>query len=137
MGYIGSEDTKVFTTVITDPGADDKQIHLFRVPANQPLEIISAALVVQNAQGSGSAGTFELQDWGTSGTAIEGTIAAGIGGTAAAARISASTPAAYVLTDGTLDAGDWVVLDYQEDTAWVEQHVTVIVEYRLGFGANA
>ena len=133
----GSEQRHVFSLVFGDPGADNKQIHLFRAPANQPVEILSAYLTVQNAQGSGSAGAFELQDWGTAGTAVEGTIAAAVGGTAASARISAATPEAYTISEGTIDGGDWVVLDYQETGDFVEQNVTVIVEYVLGFGANA
>ncbi len=132
-----SERREIFSVIFGDPGADDKQIHLFRTPANQPIEILAAFITVQNAQASGSAGEFQLEDWGTDGTSVEGTIAVAIGGTAVGPRIAASTPEPYVLTDGTVAAATWVVLDYQETGDFVEQQVTVTIEYIVGFGANA
>jgi len=132
-----SERREVFNVVFGDPGADDLQIHLFRAPANQPIEILSAFLIVQNAQGAGSAGAFQIENWGTGGTAVEGTIAAAVGGTAAGPRIAANVPEAYTLTEGTVAAGAWVVMDYQETGDFVEQQVTVNIEYIVGIGANA
>lgn len=126
---------QVISTVISDPAADDQRIHVFKAPIAG--EILSASIVCQDAQGSGSAGTFQLENWGSAGTAISGTIAVGLGGTAAGVRLSAETPAAYTITQGTLSAGDWVVVDYQEDTAWVEANVTINIEVVWGIGANA
>ncbi len=137
IGYVNQR--QVFSVVIHDPAADDQRIHLFKVPSNIRGEILSANIVCQDAQGAGSAGTFELQNWGTAGTAIKttgGTIAAGLGGTASAARLSAETPAAYTLTQGTLLENEWVVVDYQEDTAWVETNVTIQVEVQWGIAAD-
>lgn len=133
----GSENRHTVSWVIGDPGADNKQIHLFRAPSNQPVEILAAYIAVQNAQGAGSAGNFALHNYGTAGTAVAGTVAAALGGTAAAARLSAATPSAYTLTDGTLTANQWLVLDYQETGDFVEGNVHISVEYVLGIGANA
>lgn len=126
---------QVISVVIHDPAADDQRVHVFKAPIAG--EILSAQIVCQDAQGAGSAGTFQIENWGTAGSSVSGTIAVGLGGTAAAGRLSAETPAAYTITEGTLSAGDWVVIDYQEDTAWVETSVTISIEVIWGFGANA
>ena len=137
MSYFGSENRQVFSVVLGDPGADDQQIHLFRIPGNQPAEFLSGFITVQDAQAAGSAGAYEIQNWGTAGTAVEGTIFATAGGTAASPRIAANTPETLTITEGTVSAGDWVVLDYQETGDFVETQVSVILEYVLGIGANA
>ncbi len=139
MGLGFNNARQVVSVLVTDPAADDQRVHMFRVPSNIRGEIVSANIVCQDAQGSGSAGTFELQNWGTAGTAIKatgGTVAAGLGGTAVAARLSAETPAAYTITEGTLLENEWVVVDYQEDTAWVETAVLITVEVQWGIGAD-
>jgi len=126
--------TTISRTII-DPAADDQRIHLFKAPLDA--EILSAQIVCQDAQGAGSAGTFQLENWGTAGTAVSGTIAVGLGGTAVAARLSAETPAAYVITQGTLADNEWVVVDYQETGDFVETQVTISVDLVWGIGANA
>lgn len=127
------ENVKTITRSISDPGADNKQVHLFRAP--QSCEILRAYISVQNAQGAGSAGAFQLENWGTAGTAVAGTVAAAEGGTASADRLAAATPVAYTLTDGTLAAGEWLVLDYQETGDFVEGQVTITFDYVDGIGA--
>jgi hypothetical protein len=135
FGYVTARET--FSVVIGDPAADNKRIHLFKVPSDLRGEILSANLVCQNAQNAGSAGTFQLENWGTAGTAVGGTIAVGLGGTAVAARLSAETPAAYTISEGTLVESEWVVLDYQEVGDFVEGNVTLHIEIQWGIGANA
>lgn len=129
----GSNIVHSFSAKITDPGADDKQLHIFRAPT--ALEILRAYIVVQNAQGAGSAGEFALHIYDTAGTGLAGTVAAAKGGTASAARLSAETPAAFTISEGTLSAGQWLVVDYQETGDWVEQQVTIVFDYVLGIGA--
>lgn len=122
-----------FTVVVGDPGADNKKIHLFKAPLH--CTILAANLVVQDAQGAGSAGAFALLNYGTPGTAEKatgGTIAAALGGTAVASRIAAATPAAYTLSNAELAAGEWVVLDYQETGDFVEANVAITINYVLG-----
>ena len=125
------------TLNLTDPGADNKQIHVWRAP--RACEVVRAYIAVQNAQGAGSAGEFTLQNWDTAGTAIKssgGTIVATLGGTASASRLSAATPSAGSVVEGTMAAGEWVVCDYQETGDWVEQHVTITFDVVYGVGAN-
>lgn len=126
------------TVTFGDPGADNKQIALFRAPSETAVEILRAYIVVQGAQASGSAGEFALHNYGTAGTAIKstgGTIAAALGGTATASRLSANTPSAYTLTEGTMAAGEWMYVDYQETGDWVEGNVSITFDYVLGLGA--
>ena len=129
----GSDQIKSITVVIADPAADNKQIHLWKAP--NECTILSANIVCQNAQGAGSAGSFALHNFGTAGTAVGGTVAAALGGTAAASRLSASTPAAYTISDGYLEDGEWLVLDYQEVGDWVEQNVSITWDYVTGKGS--
>lgn len=129
----GSENIRSLSFRIGDPGADNKQIHLWRAP--KACEILRAYIVVQNAQGAGSAGEFALHNYGTAGTSVSGTVAGAKGGTASASRLSAATPAAYTLTEGTMAEGEWLVLDYQETGDWVEQQVTISIDYVAGVGA--
>lgn len=128
----GSNTVQSMSVIVGDPAADNKQIPLWRAPV--AAEILRAYVTVQNAQGSGSAGTFALLNYGTGGTAVSGTVAAGKGGTAVAARLSALTPTAYTLTDGTLAAGEWLVLDYQEVGDFTEGNVAINFDYVLGLG---
>jgi len=131
-----SEVKRAYTFHITDPGADDKQIHLWRAP--EACEIKSAYIVARDAQGAGSAGQFALHNYGTAGTAIKasgGTVAAAKGGTATADRLSAGTPEAYTISEGTMAAGEWLVLDYQETGDWVEALVTIVIEVVPGVAA--
>jgi hypothetical protein len=129
----GSDIVHSVTVIVGDPGADNKQIHLWRAPV--AAEIKRAYIAVQNAQGAGSAGAFALHNFGTGGTAVGGTVAAALGGTATASRLSAATPSAYTISEGTMAAGEWLVLDYQETGDWVEQQVAITFDYVLGIGA--
>lgn len=134
----GADRVHSMSVVIGDPGATSKNIALWRVPTEAPIEILRAYVTVQNAQGAGSAGKFELQNWGTGGTAIKssgGTVAAGLGGTAAGSRLSAATPSAYTLTEGTMAAGEWLYCNYTETGDFVEGTVSVTWDYVLGIGA--
>lgn len=133
MGKFGYDDVKSVVFKLTDPGADNKQIHIWRAP--QACEILRGYIACQNAQAAGSAGAFQIENWGTAGTATAGTIFASKGGTAASDRLSAETPYALTLSEGTLAAGEWVVLDYQETGDWVEQQVTIVFDYIDGVGA--
>ncbi len=134
----GSNNVQTVSFHIADPGGDDKDIHLMRAPSESDVTIKRAYLTVQGAQGAGSATEFELQNWGTAGTAIKssgGTVAAALGGTAAASRLSAATPAAYTISNDTLAAGEWLVLNTQETGDWVEVQATISLDYVIGKGS--
>ena len=124
--------TVVYT--VNDPGADNKQLHMWRAP--MACEILNAYIVSQVTQTSSTAGEFALHNFGTAGTAIKstgGTIAASPCGTAAV--LTAETPKAYTITEGTLAEGEWVVLDYQENGDFTEVNVVIVFDYVLGIGA--
>jgi hypothetical protein len=129
----GSENIRSMTVVIADPGADAKSIALWRAPV--AAEILRAYIVCQNAQAEGSAGNFALHNFGTSGTAVEGTVAAGKGGTASANRLAAATPVAYTLTEGTMAAGEWLYCQYEETGDFIEGLVSITFDYVTGIGA--
>ena len=118
---------------VTDPGADDIQRLVWKAP--KACEVISASISAQSAQGAGSAGEFMLLNYGTAGTANEGTVVSAMGGTAAASRLGALTPAAGTISEGTLAEDAYVVLDYQETGDFVEGHVTIVLEVVYGIGA--
>jgi hypothetical protein len=124
----GFEDRKTASFVIGDPGADNKQIRLFRAPNR--LSIMDAWIVSTNAQGAGTATEWMLHNFGTAGTAIKssgGTIGAMLGGTAS--PLSGGVPSQFTLTNTEMADGEWLVADYQEDSDWSEGAVTVFVEY--------
>lgn len=132
----GSENVETIVRVVADPGADNKQLHLWRAP--RACEVKTAYIVSRDAQGAGSAGEFTLHNYGTAGTAIKstgGTIVATLGGTASAARLAAGVPKAGTIVEGTLAEGEWVVLDYQETGDWVESAVLVQFDVVYGVGA--
>jgi hypothetical protein len=118
---------------VTDPGADDKQRLVWKAP--KACEVISATISVQAAQNAGSAGEYTLLNYGSAGTANEGTVVDVMGGTAVASRLAALTPVAGTINEGTLAEGDYVVLDYQETGDFVEEHVTIVLEVVYGIGA--
>lgn len=130
----GYDNKKHASFLLTDPGADNKQIRLFK--ADTAIEITAVSVVSRDAQGAGSAGNFTLLNYGTSGTAVAGTITTAVGGTASADRLAAGVPSAATVSDGTLSSGQWVVLDYQETGDWVEGLVTVDITYVNGVGAS-
>ena len=119
---------------VLDPSADDQQFMVWRAP--RACEVISAYASSMVAQTAGSAGEFTLLNYGTAGTAVEGTVVNTIGGTASASRLPALTPVAGTINEGTIAAGDVVVMDYQETGDWVEGVVTIVLEVVWGIGAN-
>lgn len=129
----GSDNVHSMTVVVGDPGADNKQIHLWRAP--DAAEILRAYIAPQNVQNAGSAGAFRLYNYGTSGTAVAGTVTNSLGGTATASILAAGVPVAYTLSEGTFTAGQWLTLDYQETGDWVEGNVSITFDYVLGIGA--
>lgn len=96
-----------------DPGADDKKI--FLIKAREAMRIESAYVTVTTAQGTSKGAEMALHVYDSAGTGLMGTAAAGIGGSAVADAIPANTPTAWTISDANLEAGEWLVLDYQEE----------------------
>lgn len=123
-----------------DPAADD-DIPLWRAPHN--LTIKAARYVRANAVSASTANYFDLAlyNGGSAGTAL-GVIAGTIGGTATAAGGTGGTPAgwpalaatSFTLTNGTITAGDIVVLRYNEEGTSTIQGGFVQLDYVNGVG---
>ena len=128
-----SQNPETIVIHVPDPTADDKQRIVWRAPV--ACEVKSAYISAQAAQAAGSAGEYTLLNYGTAGTASEGTVVSTMGGTAAASRLSALTPATGTISEGTMAAGEYLVLDYQETGDFVEEFVTITLEVVYGIGA--
>lgn len=120
----------VVSVLVPDPGADDKQIYLYKAPENMQVE--SAYLQVSTAMTASGAFTAALHVYDTAGTSVAGTVAAAIGGTAD--PVGADTPEAWTISSPNLTSGQWLVLDYQEEgTGWIANSVaSVVVTLRPG-----
>ena len=131
----GSEDIKTErVTILGDPVGSGNAFYMMKAPGD--LTVRSAYVVAENAQGVGTAVLLALQNWGTAGTAVEGTIAAAVGGTAAASELSARTPVAATVDPdhAYVSDGEWlVVYETEEGTGWISGDIfTYVVEYTLG-----
>lgn len=125
------------TVPVPDPGADDKQIFLYQAPTDAlggGVRVLSATAVNGAATGAGTSFSYALHKYSSAGTpAVNGTIAPAIGGTAATIWADA-VPQAFVVSEtyAFLDAGEWLVLDYQEDNASAPTNSTVTVNFAMG-----
>ena len=123
--------------VIPDPGADDKQLFVYKAPSNSNgggSRLLAAEFVNGAATGAGISFSLALHKFSAAGTpAVNGTIAPAIGGTAATIWADA-VPQAFVLdTDYTfIDAGEYVVLDYQEDNAAAPTNGVLTMHFQMG-----
>lgn len=129
----------IFTVsmLIPDPGADNKAIFLYRAPTDGlggGVRILNAYAVTANAMSAGTSFSFALHKYSSAGTpAVNGTIAAAIGGTAATVW-AAGVPQAFTIDAdySFLDAGEWLVLDYQEDQTGNPTNAVVTVNLAMG-----
>ncbi len=133
----GSDDFKLASLVIdADPGGTDEIFYLMKAPS--ALTITGVYAVAEQTQNAGTAIQARLENWGTAGTAVEGTVSTYQGGTASADRLTARTPAAGVITatEAYVDSGEWLVVRYGElGTGWISgDRLQFIVQYTLGKG---
>ena len=134
----GSENVKTATLVIDgDPGGGDEIFYLMKAP--RALTILNVYGVSEQANNAGTAIQARLENWGTAGTAVEGTACLYVGGTAVGSRLSARTPAAaaVVAAQRTFAQGAWLVVRYGEEGAgWAAgDRLTLHVHYVDGVGA--
>lgn len=125
-----SQEVKIVSFPIADPGGDNKQLFLFKAPEDAKgggITIIDAEGLNTAATGVGTTFTYQLLKYSNAGTpALNGTISDILGGTAA--PWAANVPKQFTISAGFVDAGEWVVLDYQEITAgnptlsWINIH---------------
>lgn len=129
-----AQNVNTFSMVIPDPGGDDKQLFLFKAPADNKgggITIIEAVGVNGAATGAGTTFTYQLLKYSAAGTpAVSGTISDVIGGTAT--PWADAVPQPFTLATVFVDGGEWVVLDYQEVNTAAPTNSTLIVKYVMG-----
>ena len=113
-----------------DPAADDV-LPVFR--ATKDCEVLSAYAIVANAVSAHTDNYFSLNllnggSAGTATTAISGTI----GGTAG---WTALLPVSFAVSEGTLTAGDVIVVNYDEEGTGTFAAMMVQLEVVEGIGA--
>jgi hypothetical protein len=112
--------------------------HVLRAPLageGGGLTILRAYAVNGAATSGGTSFALQLENWGTSGTAIKvtgGVVAAAIGGTGD--HWAANTPKAFALGTTTrfIAAGEWLVLRKTETNSSDPTRGVVVVEYVMG-----
>jgi len=129
------DNVHVQTVVLSDPTADTTS-PIFRVPSrNTKIEILEAwAASDTTITGVGGTGfSLRLLDYGTAGTAVGGTITATLGGTTS--TWTANTPRTFTVSEGTLDANDYVMVYYDETGTIAPLNITVGFSWVSGVGA--
>ena len=128
----GSENVKVANLVIdSDPGGTDEIFYLMKAP--RALTVLRVDVASEQANGAGTAIQARLENWGTAGSAVAGTICAYVGGTTVGARLSARSPSAGTLTNTQqyIAKDAWLVVRYgEEGGGWQSgDRLTVAVQY--------
>lgn len=123
------------STVIPDPAADNKKLFLYKAPSGSlggGVRVLSAYATNNATLNSGTSFSYQLLKY-SSAAALNGTISAAIGGTAATPW-TADVPQAFVIdaAQAFLDAGEWLVLDYQEDAAGNPTNSVVTINLQVG-----
>ncbi len=130
---IGYENRHLICSYLDWDPAQDEVIELFR--ATQDCEIKSAYAIKTNTLAADGTNWFALNllnggTIGTATTAISGTI----GGTAGLVGL---TPLDFEVSDGTLTAGQIVVLNYNENGSGSITAMLVQLEILTGIGADS
>lgn len=129
-------DVHTVTVALGDPGGDNKQLFALCAPPDAlggGLRLVNAYAVNGAATNSGTSFSLALHKYSNAGTpAVNGTIAAAIGGTAS--PWEAGVPKAFTLnsTYSFVDAGEWVVIQYNEQSAGNPTNGFVVLQYLMG-----
>ncbi len=133
----GYDNVKVATVIISDPGADN-YFKLLRVPARTAkIEILEAWAESDTTitLGNGTGIALTLYNYGTTGTSVvtNGTLSSTLGGTTV--TWTAITPKNFTISEGTMTAGQYLVVKYDETGTIAPKNITVSVAYVEGVGA--
>ncbi len=130
-----SFDTKTLVVNLGDPGGA-KELKVLRAPSDSAgggITIVEAYAVNHAATSAGTSFSLGLQRFSAAGTpVVNGTIAPAVGGTAS--PWADGVPKKFTL-DGdytSLDAGEYLVIDYAEQTSGNPTNCYVTVHYLLG-----
>ncbi len=127
------------TFTFSDP-TEDESFPMWRVPAElTKVEILEAWISTNTALAAGTVNGVEvtLLDGGSDATGT-GTVGSPMGGTDAGGTFPAwevATPQNFTISEGTLDAGDYLVLKYDESGTVAGLTWTVSFTYVSGVGA--
>jgi hypothetical protein len=130
------ENRHIVTVVVYDPG-QDARIPLFQVPADHVFTVEAAYATADRATAAHADNHFELtlQNGGSdqSGTDAISDEIGGVGGWAA------NTHKDFTIVDGSgdIEAGDWLMLDYDESGTVAPGLIAVTIEYVDGIGSTA
>lgn len=115
---------------------DNVQQRILRAPDAEDgggLTILRAYAVNEAATDGTASFSLSLHNYGTAGTAIKavgGTVAGPLGGLTD--PFEAGVPKAFVLSNAYLAAGEWLVLDKQEDGSSDPTRGVIVIDYLLG-----
>lgn len=127
-------DVKTLSVNIPDLGADNKQLYIMKAPSDAlggGLSILEANVVNGAATGAGTSFGLKLHKYSAAGTpALNGTIAVEIGGTAS--PWADGVPKAFTISAPFVDAGEWVVVQYEEYTNGNPTNCQLNLTYALG-----
>lgn len=130
-----SFDTKTLVVNLGDPGGDDALLVL-RAPTAEEgggITILGAYAVNHAATNGGTSFSLALHKYTNAGTpAVSGTIAPPIGGTSD--PWASAVPKSFTI-DGDharIDAGEWLAIDYTEQTSGSPTNGFVTIHYQLG-----
>lgn len=134
----GYDNQYSMSVIISDP-AGDKSLPVWQVPsAVTKIEILEAEVLSDTALSAGTVNgrAISLLNGGTAGDGTD-TIAAAVGtatgGTHAA--WTANTPKAFTISEGTMTAGQWLVVKYDETGTDAPLNIVVNWTYVHGIGA--
>jgi len=136
-----SNDVHVVTYLPGDPGGDDKKLYILKAPSDAQgggIRIVDAWIVNRDtaalSQGvGGTTFTVALHKYSSAATpVVNGTIAPAVGGTAEG--WTANVVKTFTLNEAYtfLDAGEWLVGQYNEVNAGNPVGASIVVHYKMG-----
>ena len=127
---------KVVSFHVPDMGADNKKMFAFQAPEDAEgggITILGASVVNGAATGAGTSFGLALHKYSNAGTpAVNGTIAAEIGGTVDPWADGVPKDFTISSTYNFVDAGEWVVVQYEEYTAGNPTNCAMNIRYIMG-----
>ena len=135
------DDQKTVTVCVSDPTAD-KSLQIWRVPAAvTKIEILEAWCVTDTTKAAGTQHGImvSLLDGGAAGTGTDA-LTNVLGGTDAGGTFpawTAVTPQSWTMSEGTLDAGDYVVFKYDESVLGTLAPLNFVVGFVYVQGVGA
>jgi hypothetical protein len=127
----------VQTFVVYDPG-QDARIPLFKVPAGHGYTVEKAYATLDRAVSSHATKTvaIKLQNGGTDQSGTDA-ITDIVGGANVAWAANTAKPLTVTAGAGLLDAGEWLMLNYDENGTVAPGEICITVEYVDGIGSKA